>query len=107
MIDDILGEIFGEAVFGRLGRSRRAQLLARLFFGLLGTALCAAGAVYFVFKDNLTNNTAMHASMIAVFFFLSCFSLFNVTLARPWRWPGKLFVLSFIALFVTRFLFGP
>jgi hypothetical protein len=32
MIDDLLGELFGEAVFGRLGRSRPAQLLARLFF---------------------------------------------------------------------------
>ena len=36
MFDDWLSELFGEAVFGRLGHSRRAQLLARMFFGLLG-----------------------------------------------------------------------
>ena len=39
MIDDLLGELFGEAVFGRLSRSRRGQLLTRLFFGLLGALI--------------------------------------------------------------------
>jgi len=36
MIDEFLVHIFGEAVFGRIGHSKRAQLLARLGFGLLG-----------------------------------------------------------------------
>ena len=38
MLDDLLGHLVGEVAFGRLGRSRRAQLLCRLFFGLLGAA---------------------------------------------------------------------
>lgn len=49
----------------------------------------------------------MLASMIAVFGSLAAFFLFNVALHRPWRWPGLGFVLSFVALFVTRVLFGP
>lgn len=49
----------------------------------------------------------MLASVIAVFGSLAAFFLFNVALHRPWRWPGLGFVLSFVALFVTRVLFGP
>lgn len=107
MIDDLLGEIFGEAIFGRLNKSRRAQLLFRLAFGLLGAGLFGAGAVWFLLKTDLTGNLALRFSMVGLFVFLGCFSLFNVALARPWRWPGRLSVLSFVALFATRLLFGP
>lgn len=107
MIDDILADLFGEAVFGRLSRSRRAQLLFRLFFGLLGAGLGVAGAVHFALKTDLTQNFAMRFSMIALFVFLACFSLFNVALGRKWRWPGVLFVFSFASLFATRIIFGP
>lgn len=107
MIDDILAGIFGEVVLGRLGRSRSAQLLARLFFGFLGAGLLAVGAVHFALRDDLTGNTAMQGSMVAVFVFLACFSLFNVALARTWRWPGRLFVVSLVTLFVARILLGP
>ena len=106
MIDDLLSELFGEVALRRAGRSRRAQLLARLFFGLLGAGLCAFGAVHFIVREDFTDNTAMRASMVAVFVFLACFSLFNVALARTWRWPLRLFIVSFVALFVTRLLFG-
>ena len=107
MIDDLLGELFGEAVFGRLGRSRRAQLLARLFFGLLGAILGLIGAWHFTVDRREVTNLVMHASMIAIFLFLACFSLFNVALGRRWRWPGVSFALSFAGLFVARILFGP
>lgn len=106
MIDEILVELFGEAAFGRLGRSRRARLLFRVFFGLLGAALGLVGAVHFVRNPAITANGAMHASMVALFVFLASFFLFNVALGRRWRWPGLGFVLSFVALFVTRILFG-
>jgi hypothetical protein len=106
VLDDLLGELFGEVVLGRLGRSRRAQLLARMFFGLFGAGLGIAGALHFMRRPDLTDNTPMWISMIAVFAFLASFSLFNVGLGRTWRWPGKLFVVSFVALFVTRILFG-
>lgn len=107
MLDDLLAQIFGEAAFGRLGRSRRAQLLARVFFGLLGAGLGAVGAVHFLRETGLTDNIAMRGSMVAMFAFLACFSLFNVALARSWRWPGQLFVTSFVALFLSRILLGP
>jgi len=106
MLDDFLGDLFGEAVFGRLSKSRRAQLLARLFFGLVGGVLGVMGAVHFAFKDGLTNNVALRLSMVVLFVCLASFSFFNVGLGCRWRWPGRLFVLSFVSLFVTRILFG-
>jgi hypothetical protein len=106
MIGELLAELFGEAVLGRLGRSRQAQLIARLCFGLLGTGLCGFGAIHFMLKADLTNNVAMRGSMVAVFVFLACFSLFNVALARKWHWPLLLFIVSFVALFISRILFG-
>jgi hypothetical protein len=105
MIDDILADLFGEAVRSRLGSSRRAELIARVFFGLLGAGLCAAGAVHFV-RSVAPGHTAMSASMVAMFVFLAAFFLFNVALGRTWRWPGVLFATSFVSLFVTRILFG-
>lgn len=106
MLDDLVGEIVGEAAFGRLSRSRRAQLLFRLFFGLLGAALGLMGALHFVRSPPDTTNTPMYASMIALFVSLACLSLFNVGMARPWRWPGLCFVVSLVLLFVTRIAFG-
>jgi zinc transporter ZupT len=84
MIDDLLGELFGEAVFGRSSRSRRAQLLARLFFGVLGALPGFIGAVHFTVNRPEVTNPVMQTSMIAVFLFLACFSLFNVALGRRW-----------------------
>jgi hypothetical protein len=107
MIDDILVQIFGEMTLGRLGHSRRAQLLFRLFFGLLGAGLGAFGAVYLAREESAAVNRAMHASMVAVFVFLACFFLFNVALGRKWKWPGLGFVASFVAVFVTRIALGP
>ena len=106
MLDDLLGELFGRAVFGRLTPSRRAQLLARAFFGLLGAGLGVAGAVHFARRPDVTGNPAMWVSMIAMFVFLASFSLFNVGLGRTWRWPGRFFLVSLGALFLTRVVFG-
>lgn len=103
---EILTEILGEALSRRVPSSRRVELLARIAFGLLGTALGAAGAVHFIRQPDLTGNKPMWLSMIAVFVFLAAFCLFNVSLARKWRWPGLLFIVSFGALFATRILFG-
>jgi hypothetical protein len=106
MIDEMLGQLFGEAVFGKLGNSRRAQLLIRVFLGLLGTTLGIIGAFHFALRTGFTANGALRVSIIMVFVFLAGFSLFNIGLGRKWRWPGVLFVLSFLAVFVTRILFG-
>ena len=107
MIGEILAQVIGEAAFGRLGRSQRAQLLARVSFGLLGTFLGIAGTFHFALRVRPVTNFAMHASMVTLFLCLAAFFLFNVALHKRWRWPGVGFVLSFVALFATRILFGP
>ena len=107
MIDDMLAGLFGEVLLGRLSASRRARLLFRLFFGILGAALGAAGAVHFSGRSDLTENGPLRFAVIALFVFLASFSLFNVALGRKWRWPGVMFVVSFVALFVARVVLGP
>jgi hypothetical protein len=76
-------------------------------FGLVGALLGLVGAVHFALKTGLTGNVALRAAMVMTFLGLASFSLFNVGLGRPWRWPGLLFALSFAALFPARLLFGP
>jgi hypothetical protein len=107
LLDDLLGQVFGEVVFGRLSRSRRAQLLFRFFFGFLGAGLCFVGAAYFAVQPDLTTNLALRFSMIGLFVFFGCFWLLNVALGRTWRWPGLLTIASFVAMFVTRIALGP
>jgi hypothetical protein len=105
MLDDLIGQLLGEAVSRRLGDSKRTQLVARLFFGLVGTALGAIGAVHFL-RRPIPSNVAMHASMVMVFLFLSCFSLFNIALFRSWRWPGLALLGSLVSTVLTRIAFG-
>lgn len=107
MLDDLIGHLVGEAMFGRLSPSRRAQLLFRLFFGLLGAGLGVTGLVYFLTRADVTINPALRASMAGMFLGLACFSLCNVGFRRPWRWPGALFIASFVAMFIVRLGFGP
>ena len=105
MVGEILAEIIGRALAGRVGEARRTQLVVRVFFGLLGTVLCTSGAVHFV-RTIAPRHTAMSMCMVAMFVFLAAFCLFNIALGRTWRWPGVLFAVSFVALFATRILFG-
>ena len=107
MLDDLIGQLVGEAAFGRLNPSARAKLIVRLFFGLLGAGLGAAGAIYMVTNPPATTNTALVVSMVAMFLALGCFFLFNVGMARPWKWPGLAFVASFVAMFFARIALGP
>ena len=106
MIDEFLIQVFGQAAFGSLGRSRRTQLLCRMFFGLIGAVLGTIGAVHFALRTGFTTNSAFRFFIVSLFVFLASFSLFNIALARKWRWPAVFFVLSFIAMFVSRILFG-
>jgi hypothetical protein len=106
MLDDLLVQVFGEAVFGRLPASRRAQLLARMFFGLLGAVLSAIGVVHFLSDRDLTTSPALRVSMVGTMLFFGAFWLFNVAFGRRWRWPALGFAASFVAMFVTRIAFG-
>lgn len=106
MLGDILGEIVGRAIGSRIGDSPRTQVLFRFFFGLLGTVLAAIAIVYFVVSPPQTANVPFLASTLGLYVFLGCFSLFNIAFALPWRWPGFLFVVCLVMMFVTRIAFG-
>jgi|SRR5688572_18160920 hypothetical protein len=105
MIDEMLGHIFGRLIFGRLENSQRVQLLIRLFFGLLMAGLGVAGALHFSSRYEIS--LPMRMCAVGMFVFLSAFGLFNITLARKWKWPAILFVISFVAMFVVRIAVGP
>ena len=107
MLGELVAGLIGEAAFGRLGRSQRAQVVFRVGFGLLGFALGVAGAIHFWRLPEPITNLPMLVSMIAFFVTFACFWLFNVAMKRRWRWPGLGTIMSFVALFATRILFGP
>jgi hypothetical protein len=107
VLDDFLVQILGEKLFGRLGQTPRARRGARLFFGVLGAALGVIGAVHFATRPDLPANLSLRASITGTFVALTCVSLFNIGLARSWRWPGLLFIGCFVAMFVTRIVLGP
>ena len=106
MLDDVLAGFFGEALFGRLRQTPRSTLIVRLFFGLIGTGLGLAGAFYLPASVS-SSNGALVAAMRALFVSLAGFFLFNVMLARPWRWPGLSFLCCLVLVFVIRIVFGP
>jgi hypothetical protein len=105
-LDDLLGRIFAESVLGGLGRTRRAQLLCRMFFGLLGTGLCLAGACHFLVNPPSAGSPALHLSMVGLFLAVASFFGFNVMLARRWTWPIIAIVASLVAMFAVRLLVG-
>jgi hypothetical protein len=105
MIDALLAQLFGEALFGRYTPSRRAQLLARLFFGLMGAALGIAGAAHMTLRPDGAS-PPMRFALALLFLSIGAFWLLNVGLARRWRWPGVLVAASLIALIAVRFIFG-
>lgn len=107
MIDDIFGALCGEAVLDGIVNARRSQRVFCVFFGAIGGILGAIGAVHFGGQAGLTTNLALRLSMTALFVFLACFSLFNVGLGRAWRWPGRGFLASLAAIFISRILWGP
>jgi hypothetical protein len=107
MLSDFLSSTIEDSTIGGRTRSRRGRVIARVFFGLLGFALCAVGALHFLLKPGLTSNGILRGSIVAMFLFFGSFWLLNVALASPSRWPLKLFALSFVALFASRMLLGP
>jgi hypothetical protein len=98
-LDDLL-DGFGPSPF----KSKRAQAVLRVFFGLLGTALAGAGGWHM-----LGYEASLHFRLaaVALFFFMGAFFLVNVTLLRKASWPWKGFVAAFVLLFVVRIVLGP
>ncbi|OGR19440.1 MAG: hypothetical protein A2X81_05170 [Desulfobacterales bacterium GWB2_56_26] len=103
MLGDIIGEIFGGLLAGKL-RSERLQIYTRMFFGVIGTFLSIAGVV-----KTATYAAGLPFRLAGMFLFVSlgCFCLFNITLLRKWRWPGRFCLISLPMLFVVRIVFGP
>ena len=106
MIDELLGHLFGEAIFGRYEPSRCTQLLTRLFFGLLGFVLGVVGAIH-ILTRNAGTGAHMRIAMALLLLAFGTFWLLNVGLARTWRWPGVLTVASLVALIAARLVLGP
>ena len=107
MIPEMLIELIGEATVRRLSPSRTAQVLVRVFFGLLGTGLGLFGAYHFLARVDPPSNRPLLASVISLFLSVAAFSFVNVACKRPWRWPLLGVAVSLAALFVTRIAFGP
>lgn len=105
MFDDLLEGLIGEAIARRFPAGRRAELYWRMVFGLLGTGLGLIGAVYTAATFD-TANVPMRLSAVTLMLAMAAFSLFNVALLRPWRWPALWFAASVVALFVSRIAFG-
>jgi hypothetical protein len=102
-LDDVIGDLLADVGRRALPRSRRAQGCARVFFGLLMFGLGLVGAWHTTGYDA---SLAFRLAGVALFLAMAAFGLFNVVLLRRWRWPGCLFVLAFVGLFVASILFG-
>ena len=98
-LDDLLDGIGPD-----IGKSKRAQWVVRVLFGLVGTALSAVGAWH-----TLGYDASLHFRLagVALFVFLGAFFLVSVTFARRASWPWKGFLAAFVLLFVVRIVFGP
>lgn len=103
MLGDIFNGILGELLAGKL-RSERLQIYIRMLFGLVGTFLSIAGVL-----KTATYAAGLPFRLAGMFLFvaLGCFCLFNITLLRKWRWPGRLCLISLPLLFAVRIVFGP
>ena len=104
MIGDLLGGVI-EGYLSSRTPSQRWQVVARMLMGAVGCMLAVVGAVMFaVHRPDVA--LPLRATIVLFFLSLGAFFLFNVLLARRWRWPAVLFAASFVAMFVTRLVWG-
>jgi drug/metabolite transporter superfamily protein YnfA len=99
-----LDDLFEEIDFGLKG-SKRGKTIFRIFFGVLGLLLGAAGA-WHMLAGGVEGSLHMRATAALMFVFLALFFGINVALHKPWRWPGLGFVVCFVGMFVVRIAFG-
>jgi hypothetical protein len=83
--------------------SKRGQLVGRLFFGTVLTALSVVGA-YQVATDDA--GLAFRLAGVALFAALALFGSLGVGLGVRVRFFGCLVLASFAGLFATRIIFG-
>jgi hypothetical protein len=100
MDDDGLGEF----VLG--GKpSPRAASVARVFFGLLGTALGLFGA-WHLWTGGKVAGLPLRLAMVAFLLAIATFFLANVALGRRWRWTLWWVALGLPLVFLVRLVFG-
>jgi hypothetical protein len=99
-----LDDLFEEIDLGWRG-GRRTKVALRIFFGVLGLLLGAAGA-WHMLAGGVEGSFHMRATAALMFVFLGLFFGINVALHKPWRWPGLGFCASLVMLFVVRIAFG-
>ena len=97
-------EGLGEFVLGGKPAPRTA-LVVRSFFGILGTALCAFGAVH-LWRGDTIPGLPLKVAAVGLMLALAAFFLCNVLLQRRWRWPLWMVALGLPLLFVVRIVFG-
>jgi len=102
MLDDLFEGLSGDFALGRGRASRRAQLVARLFFGLLGAGLCGLGAAVLARRELPPGLGEFHAMSVLFLASIGLFALFVVALGRSWRWPGRLVLASLLAMILAR-----
>ena len=105
----MIGELLAGLLQGYLASrtpSQRWQTVVRVFFGAIGCVLALMGVVTFGFQ-RVDPSLPMRLTIVLLFISLAAFCFFNVMLLLRWRWPGVLFAASFVAMFVTRLLWGP
>lgn len=107
MLDDLLADLFGEALYRSFGDSRRLKAVFRIGFGLLGAGLGLFGAGWMLLSGEVEGGWHLRLAMASMFVFMGAFWLCNAALLRRWGWPWKGFALSFAGLFVLRILLGP
>ena len=98
-------DLFEEIDIGWRG-GRRAKIVLRLLFGLLGLGLGAAGTWHMLMGD-VEGGPHLRTVAASMFAFLALFFALNVALLKPWRWPGLGFCASLVLLFAVRIVLGP
>jgi hypothetical protein len=103
MLDDLIETLFDDVDLGLKG-SQRGQVVWRIFFGGMGVLLSGVGMWHMLFRVEGGLHLRLGATLM--FALLAAFCLFNVCLLKKWRWPGRLFLASFVLLFVLRITLG-
>jgi hypothetical protein len=86
--------------------SPRATVVARLFFGALGTALCVFGAVH-LWRGDTIPGLPLRLAVVGWLLAIACVFAFNVAMQRRWGWPLWLAAAGLPLVFGVRLALGP
>ena len=102
MFDDL----FEDSEFAIKG-PKRGQTVVRVAVGLLGLGLAVAGVLHVLLAAKYANvGLPFRLAGANLFAFLGLFCGLNIALHKPWRWPGRGFLMSLVVLVLVRVVFG-